>query len=156
MFLSGQWDSSSLLRPTTCHGHWALMTQFTTFSILSLRKDMAADRWLFSICNTATALPEIQIPSWVFVSTFALRCQCWGFHSHSQCAWVEEPLIWPRLIKNLSYRVRLRELGLPSLEKRRLRGVLIAVSQYLKEDYKQGRNQFFTWISSDKTKGNGF
>ena len=60
-----------------------------------------------------------------------------------------------RGLEDLSYEDRLRELGLFSLEQRRLQEDLIASFQYLKGDYKQEGNELFTHVDSDSTKGNG-
>ena len=61
-----------------------------------------------------------------------------------------------RGMEHLSYEDRLRELGLFSLEKRKLQGDLLAAFQYLKRAYKKAGEVLFTRACNDRTRGNGF
>jgi len=63
-----------------------------------------------------------------------------------------------KLVKGLegvSYDVRRRTLGLSSLEKRRLRGDLIALYGFLRRGNGDGGTELFPLVSTDRTHGNG-
>ncbi|PKU46717.1 hypothetical protein llap_2965 [Limosa lapponica baueri] len=61
-----------------------------------------------------------------------------------------------RGLEHLSYEDRLRELGLFSLEKRRLQGDLIAAFQYLKGTYRKDGERLFIRECSDRMRSDSF
>ena len=61
-----------------------------------------------------------------------------------------------RGLEYFSYEERLRELGLFSLQKRRLWNDLIVTFQYLTGTYKKDGEQLFAQSDIDRTRGDGF
>ena len=85
--------------------------------------------------------------------------QIWGPQHRKDVELLERVQRWAtekiQRLEHLSYKDRLKELGLFSLKKRRLQGDLIAALQYLKGVDKHEGNQFITRVDSDRTRRKG-